>query len=206
VIWDRILSLFQAAQPTSTGPRPCPQPEALARMLSLVGARFPYALGTGDSTGATTRDGLNGFDCWGAAFNYAYGVPRHRPGFNRGPWATVSDDTNCNSGIEDAEHKQDLFVPVEESDERPGDLLAYPTIRLRRIPPIAPFIGHVQMIVEVPAGWRRSMGFSLLKVVHCHGPNGRVPGVTLGRGDACDRHDERWSRPEHRTRVIRPKP
>lgn len=189
-------------------PRPRFRPDAaLERMLALVGKPIPYVLGTGDDTGPTGRNGMIGFDCFGAAFNYAYGVPRHRPGFNRGKWATVSDDLNCNSAIEDSEHKRELFTPVADGDEKPGDLILYPTIYIKRLlRPTLKFIGHVQMIVSIPPGWHRSHGFALLKVVHCHGPTGRVPGVTIGRGDACDRHDEQWGKPEHRTRIIRPIP
>lgn len=187
--------------------RPISQGEALERMLGLVGKPIPYQLGTGNHNGPTRRDGRLGFDCFGAAFNYAYKVPRHRPGFNRGKWATVSDDLNCNSAIEDSEHKQELFVPVVEGDERPGDLFLYPTIYVRRLNlKTLKFIGHVQMATWIPQGWKREHGFSAVKVAHCHGPNGRIPGVTLGYGDACDRHDEQWGKPEHRTRVIRPKP
>lgn len=178
----------------------------LDRMLALVGKPIPYALGTGDHDGPTRRkDGLEGFDCAGAAICYAHQLKRHRPGFNRGRWATVSDDINCNSMIEDAEHKQELFVPIDELDIRPGDLISYPTIRLRRIPPIKPFIGHVLMVVKVPTGWTRAMGFAALKTVHCHGPDRRVPGVTMGTGSSCDMHDERWGKPEHQTRIVRRK-
>lgn len=176
-------------------------------MLDLIGDRsLQYILGTGDLEGATVRDGESGMDCAGAAISYAYQIKRHRPGFNKGPWATVSDDINTNSAIEDAEHKRELFVPVADADVRPGDLILYPTIRLRRIPAIKPFIGHVQMVVGVPAGWTRESGFACLSIVHCHGPNGRRPAVTLGTGDACDRHDEQWGNPQHRTRIIRRKP
>jgi hypothetical protein len=169
----------------------------LDRMLALVGRMdIAYLLG-----GTTATE----MDCFQAAVCYAHNINRHRPGFNVGRWATVSDDLNCNSAIEDSEHKQELFVPVADADVRPGDLIAYPTIRLRRIPPIRPFIGHVQKVVRVPPGWTRAMGFGALEIVHCHGPNGRRPAVTLGHGDACDRHDERWGKPQHRTKIIRVK-
>lgn len=181
-------------------PRPLPRDQALARMLSLVGKPIPYYLGTGDATGQTTRrDGKRGMDCAGAAMAYAYGLPRHRPGYNHGSWATVSDDINTNSGIEDAEHARDLWTIAD--DPLPGDLIAYPTIHLAAVP--RPFIGHVQMIVEVPAGWTPAMGWAALKVAHCHGPDGRVPGVTISDGSACDRHDENWHKDEHRTKLLR---
>ena len=178
----------------------------LDRMLALAGKPIPYALGTGDAHGPTRRkDGLEGFDCAGAAICYAHQLKRHRPGFNRGRWATVSDDINCNSMIEDAEHKQELFVPVAEDDVKPGDMIAYPTIYVRRLlRPTLKFIGHVQMVVKAPTGWTRDgMGFTALSVVHCHGPDRRIPGVTLGDGLACDMHDERWGKPQHQTRIVR---
>jgi hypothetical protein len=181
----------------------------LDRMLALVGKPIPYMLGTGDADGPTARDGVVGFDCAGAAICYAHQLKRHRPGFNRGRWATVSDDINCNSMIEDAEHKQELFVPVDENDVQPGDLIAYPTIYVRRVlRKTLKFIGHVQMVVRTPPWpWSRTRhGFAGLDVVHCHGPNGRVPGVTLSAGDACDRHDEQWGKPQHQTRIVRRKP
>jgi hypothetical protein len=175
----------------------------LDRMLALVGKPIPYALGTGDAEGPTTRkDGLTGFDCAGAAISYAHGLKRHRPGFNRGKWATVSDDINTNSAIEDAEHARELFVPVDELDVRPGDLILYPTIYVKRpLQKPLPFIGHVQMVASAPRGWTREMGFVALDVVHCHGPDRRIPGVTRGDGLACDMHDERFAK--NPTRIIR---
>lgn len=164
-------------------------------MLSFVGRKdIEYKLG---GTSATQKD------CFQAAVCDAYGLKRHRPGFNRGNWATVTDDLNCNSAIEDAEHKRELFEPIDEALIEPGDLIMYPTIRLRRIPPVKPFIGHVQMVLGVPPGWRRKDGFAALAIAHCHGPNGRRPAVTVGSGYACDRHDEQWAK--WPTRLIRVK-
>lgn len=179
----------------------------LQRMLALIGDRsLQYILGTGDREGATKRDGDLGMDCAGAAINYAHEIKRHRPGFNRGRWATVSDDINTNSAIEDSEHNQELFVPVDDAHIQPGDLIAYPTIYVRRLSlKTLKFIGHVQMVVAVPEGWTRENGFACLSIVHCHGPNKRRPAVTLSTGDACDRHDEQWGKPQHRTKIIRVK-
>lgn len=178
--------------------------DALNRMLALVGDRsVQYILGTGDAHGNTKRDDQWGMDCAGAAICYAHDLKRHRPGFNRGKWATVSDDINCNSAIEDSEHNQELFVPVAEAEVRPGDLILYPTIHVRKLIKVLKFIGHAQMVAAVPKGWTRKDGFGELAIVHCHGPNGRRPGVSRGFGDACDRHDEQWGKPEHQTRIIR---
>lgn len=186
-------------------PRPLyTREQALARMLAMVGQSIPYYLGTGDADGPTTRrDGKRGRDCAGAALCEAFGIPRHRPGFNRGRWATVSDDINTNSAIEDSEHARDLWEPVT-GDALPGDVVAYPTIYVRKLTgKLLRFIGHVQMIVKVPTGWTPAHGFASLQVVHCHGPDGRVPGVTISDGGACDRHDEQWGKPQHRTKVLR---
>jgi hypothetical protein len=207
-------------------PRPLPGADALKRMLSLVGDQHCYVLGTGDYRPGfipdvpwTTRaeDGRVGSDCAGAAMSWAFKIPRHRPGLNHGSWATVSDDLNTNSGIEDAEHEQDLFRLVDPATEQllPGDLLAYPTIQLRdqsgdwmRWPngSIRQWIGHVQMIVAVPPGWTTAQGWSPLKVVDCHGGDGRSPAITLLTAYAMDNHDHTWPLPEHRTRVLRSVP
>jgi hypothetical protein len=170
------------------------RPEALARMQALVGRTdIEYILG-----GVT----MTQMDCFGAAVCYAYGIKRHEPGANRGPWATVSDDWNCNSAIEDSEHRQQRFIPVAADDIEPGDLIMYPTIHLPGHP--LPWIGHVQMVEHVPAGWTLASGYCALEIIHCHGPNGRRPAVTRGNGYACDRHDEQWGgEPLRRTRLIR---
>lgn len=202
-VWAKLTAKPAPTSRPNTGPRPCSREEALARMLELVGQSFPYVLGTGDIEGQTTRkDGKRGLDCAGAAQCYAYKVKRHRKGYNKGPWASVTDDVNTNSGIEDAEHGQELWRIVGEGEEvLPGDLIAYPTIYVKGVK--EPFIGHVQMVVRVPVGWKRSDGYSKLTVAHCHGPTGRSPAVTLDSGAACDRHDAKWPRAEHRTKVLR---
>ena len=185
----------------NTGPRPCSREEALQRMLSLVGQDFPYVLGTGDITGQTTRsDGKTGMDCAGAAQCYAYKVKRHRPGYNRGKWATVTDDVNTNSGIEDGEHGQEIWRVINPEFILPGDLMAYPTIHLAGH---EPFIGHVQMAVRIPRGWKPADGYAAITVAHCHGPTDRRPAVTIDSGAAMDRHDVKWSKQEHRVRVLR---
>lgn len=169
--------------------------DALHKMQSFIGRKdIAYHLG-----GTTDTEK----DCFQAAVCDAYGLVRHRPGFNHGPWATVSDDLNCNSAIEDSEHRQELFVPVSEDELNIGDLIMYSTIRLPHHP--LPFIGHVQMVVRKPPGWTRKTGFSALDIVHCHGPEGRRPAVTIGRGDACDHHDQQWNQPQWLTRMVRVK-
>lgn len=160
--------------------------------------RGVYKLGTGDidSQGEEPRD------CFGFAVCEVYGLKRHRPRFNRGPWATVSDDLNCNSAIEDALHARELFEIALRPE--PGVLLAYPTIRLTGHP--RPWIGHILIVVSVvrclewdPA----NPDYSLLDTVDCHGPDGRRPGITAGTGAACNLHDHDWPKAEHRTRMLR---
>lgn len=183
----------------STGPRPLYDARrAVIRARSMVG-RGVYKLGTGD----IDSDGDDARDCFGFAVCELYGIKRHRPGFNRGAWATVSDDLNCNSALEDAEHAGELFEIVQWPE--PGVLLAYPTIRLMGH---APFIGHIGIVVSVRGAlewdaWRPD--YALLDVVDCHGPNGRKPGVVLGNGTVWNRHDELWPKREHRTRMLRVK-
>lgn len=183
--------------------------ESVSRALSMVGVKMPYVLGTGDwrpvgPTGAdvpwTANGGATGSDCAGFAISWCHQLKRHRPGFNRGSWSTVEDDLNCNSAIEDAEHKRELFVRAEAP--QPGDLVAYPTIRLGG----KVFIGHVCIVVNVSrvAEWDPKFpDYSLLDVAHCHGPHGRIPAVTMADGAIWNRHDEQWPNAWHRSKVIR---
>lgn len=183
-----------------SGPRPLYANDmAVRHALSMVG-RGVYQLGSGD-IGSNNDDPR---DCFGFAYNECYGVPRHRPGFNRGPWATVEDDLNCNSAIEDADHHGELFERVQTP--APGILLAYPTIYLHGHPP---FIGHIGIIVGVSRclEWDHDQPrYSLLDVVQCHGPNGLKPGIVKTDGSVWDHHDSLWPKPEHRSALIRALP
>lgn len=178
--------------------------KAVEIALSLVNTGV-YKLGTGDND--TPKGGES--DCAGFAINRCYNLRRHRPGFNVGPWASVSDDLNCNSAIEDAHHKQELFVPVPLSDvPRLGDLLTYPTFRIKNAlgATVGPFIGHIAIVVAVPAEW--SWGASKwadLTVVQCCGPDGRRPGIVKSSAMHWDAHDKTWPKPEHRSQLIRVK-
>ena len=149
--------------------------EAVARAQGAVG-QGTYRLGGSQDhlkvMGLTTE-----FDCVGFACCWAYGLPRHQPGFNRGAWSTVEDDINSNSMAEDAIHRADLFQFVasfvdhahDADDARPGDLLVYPTTRRMGI-------GHAAIIVT-PAARLQD-----LRIVQCVGPNGRRPAIL--RSDA----------------------
>ena len=180
-----------------------------------------YLLGTGDYVGShdgmdepwTLRDGQYGSDCAGFAICFAWKLVRHRPGFNSGPWASVSDDINCDSALEDADHKQELFRPVDFAREsaQPGDLVIWPTIQIPASAPphqVLSFMGHVGLIEAVPATWvpeYMGVGFKALTVLQCHGGNGRTPGVVRTDGSYWATHTATWPRPEHRARVIRVK-
>ena len=222
---------------TARLPRPCSPTDALARLDSIVGIAVPYYLGTGDFDPAspnmpwsTRKDGKKGSDCR-VACCFAYEIPAHRRGYNgdyadqtgkivHAPWATVSDDVNYNSLIEDAEHEQDLCVIVAD-DLQVGDILCYPTIQLRthdasgvegdwlRNPDgsIKTWIGHGMMLAQVPPiGWTRASGWSALQVLQCHGPDGRTPAVVATDAHALDIHDATWPLPQHCTKVVRMKP
>lgn len=168
---------------------------AVALATARQGVRTSqYYFGTGDFN---TGFGGN-FDCFGFAFCKCYGVKRHRPGFNVGPWATVSDDLNCNSAIEDAQHKRELFEEVRNlSQVLPGDLIAYPTFYQDD----HPHIGHIAIVDAVTPNPQH---YSDLMVIQCCGPNGRKPGILRTNGSHWDQYDFSV-KPEHRTHILRPK-
>ena len=185
------------------------------RARSLVGKGGQYILGTGDYLGDNLPPwtkyykktspwyGKPGSDCAGFAICWAWKLRRHRPGFNVGSWATVSDDINCNSALEDGLHKQELFVTLPEGAcVQPGDLLVYPTIYLPKVK--NPFIGHVGLVEVVPIGFKYG-DWSALSIIQCHGPNGRGPAVRRTDGTVWEEHDDKWGKLEHRSRVVRPK-
>lgn len=195
-------------------PRPCTAASAVARARELLSApalgnaTHSYQLGTGDFAPhdpdvpwTSSRGGPLGSDCAGLIV-WAYELPRHRPGFNTGAWATVSDDLNSNSMIEDADHAQDLFRRV--SLPQPGDVLAYPTIRLPGKQ--APWIGHVALVVgtDRAGNWDpNAPQYHLLDIVQVCGPNGRTPAAIATDGAVFDRHSVIWPKPEHRTVMLR---
>ena len=186
---------------TPTGPRPLySAAQAVAQARALVG-RGVYQLGTGDME--SSRDDPR--DCFGFAVCELYGIKRHRQGFNKGPWATVEDDLNCNSAIEDAGHAGELFERV--SRPTAGVLIAYPTIYLPNHPD--PFIGHIGIVVGISRvfEWDPTYpNYAALDVVQCHGPKGRRPGIVGSDGAIWDHHDSLWPKPEHRTVMLRVKP
>lgn len=179
--------------------RPCSVAEALTRMRAMVGVDVPYQLGPRDCAGTVCE---------------AYKLTRHRPGYARGPlpagwerFADVVDDINTSSMIKDALIRRELFrflasnEPLEE-----GDLLAYPTIRLTDAQMQRhEWIGHVQM-VEHGNGATAGGPYSMVQIIHCHGPNGRRPAVTRGNAHVMDLHNERWQKPWSKAWALRTVP
>lgn len=198
-------------------PRPCAAVDAIARAQELLelaelgNTTHPYWLGTGDFVVEgrgpwTTNNGGTGCDCHGLIC-YAFKTRRHRPGHNAGPWSTVVDWQNCDSAIEDAEHEQDLWIPVPESDvPRPGDIAAWPSIYVvgKRVR-----IGHV-MIIESTARlveWDWSApSWELLDGIHVCGPNGRRPAAVRTTGAMWagrERPPGLAADPRYRSRILR---
>lgn len=188
--------------------------EAVERAASLVD-QGEYILGTGnyrpsqDADGNavdlpfTQREGAgpSGCDCAGFAVCWCYKVIRHQPGFNAGAWATVSDDINVDSVIEDARHDQALGTVITTPVE--GAWLLYPTIRDPRNP--QPFIGHVAIIESVPAEFDPdSPDYRTLTVIQCRGPNGQKPAIIRSDGSFWWNHDQLWPKPQHRSVMVLP--
>jgi hypothetical protein len=181
--------------------------EAAARAIAMVGKLYPYVLGTGNKLGPSKRrrdDGTwspLGFDCWGFV-SLCYDIERHRPGYNKQPKATVSDDVNCDSAIEQAEHvgATDRLWKVVATP-RIGDLLVMPSIRDARGKRIR--IGHVWLVVGVPAEWDEARPqYDLLDTVQCQAST--KPAIKRGPGPRSDAStfrgltDEAW-----RVRLLR---
>jgi len=192
---------------------PCSAAEAVSRAHVLLAERSgQYVLGTGDYKPRpnydrpwTENSGLTGSDCAGFAISWCYCLRRHRQGFNKGPWATVADDLNCNSALEDAAHKRELF---EFSDRPiPGDLVMYPTFSLKgQDGQLHRFIGHVGLVsgVQRVLEWDPAQPqYSLLDIIHCCGPNGRKPAVVATDGHIWQHHDTIWPKPQHRSYLVR---
>ena len=151
-----------------TQPRPCLPAEAVRRALSVVG-QGSYVLGQGGYDPLVPTKPWTGAgefaDCSGFAASWCYRLPRDRPGFNHGPWATVADCLNTDSIVEDAEHHNELFVAVGEP--QPGDLIVNPGVRLPGQAKRAR-IGHVGLVVELRAPWNaRAPDYTQLGVVQC---------------------------------------
>ena len=183
---------------------------AVSYALSLVG-KGTYHLGARDADAANLV-----FDCTSFCMRYCYGIAGHRPGYNRGwgvDWctgqtATVEDDLNSNSAIEDALHARDLFEVVM-GPPLPGDIMAYPTIRIPG-QTAGPWIGHAAICVDVSRArhnWDpHRPAFGLLDMVECHGPNGLTPAIRRTTGAVFDRHSVTWPKAYHRSWLLRVRP
>lgn len=186
----------------------CSAEEARERALALVGSPLGlYVYGTGSYHPGAEHDTPSGnerweTDCAGFALSWAWKLDRHRPGFNAGPWASVSDDINCNSALEDAAHRSDVFThPAPGAlDPRPGDVLVYPTFRAWG----AVHIGHCALVLEVESDFRAGR-WDRLVVAQAHGPTGFSPGVVRTDGSVFLRHDWHWPRLDQRTKLLRPR-
>ncbi len=185
----------------AVNPRPLRDASAALTVARAHVGKGTYKLGTGDIN--TPDDGE--FDCAGFVSNKCYGIPRHRKGFNVGSWASVSDDLNSNSAIEDSDHARDIYQRA--SIPAPGVLLVYPTIRIKTADGKQHvFVGHEAMIEDVSRVLEWDPKFpdwSLLTIIQCIGPNGRHPGIVRSDGSHFNHHDAQWPKPEHRTCMLR---
>lgn len=176
--------------------------EASVRALAMVGTLWPYVLGGGNHKGPTKVRLANGtmsalgYDCWGFAWSHCYEEPRTVAGFNKGPWATVTDAINCDSAIEEAEHVGKTFQVVDAPHV--GDLLVMPSIRDKNGKRIR--IGHVWIVTGVPAEAPATL--AEYETVQCQASS--KPAIKLGPGPKSDARtfkgltDEDW-----RIRVLR---
>lgn len=213
---------------------PCGPARAVDRAMRFVKRGGQYVFGTGNVhaeavagssldvpwTAKEVDDGhggkktVVGVDCAGLVC-FSYELTRHRPGFNARRNATIVDDINVDSLLEDAEPvlgRGELTERIELPEL--GALVAYPSVRItndegetRRIP------GHVGIIVGVFGGitlpgladeWDpMHPDYRRLKVAHACGPNFRKPGIVVTDGTTWMRHDELWPKPQHKTRILR---
>jgi len=193
----------------SDGVIPCSPEEAVARMLSAENNGGQYLLGTGDYVSSapdvpwTTRNGELGSDCAGAAICFAYRLRRHRPGFNHQPQATVADDLNVDSIVEDADPRRGGRLELGElvTIPAPGILLITPTIRL----PDKNFtmMGHVRLILDATRWNPAAPKWADVVYLECRGPQHHKPGVTRNSGDGVDQHDATWEKWNHRAAMVR---
>jgi len=202
--------------------------EVVKRLLSVVGQgvyhlQYPngdYNLLKNDAP--WSHQATDQCDCWGL-IAWANKQPRHQPGYNRGSlsrsfpgWPTVVDDVNTDSALEDAARLEPvLWQIVPAGLERAGDVVVYHTIFVNRNPRnehcnvegVGTLLkwGHVAGLVFVgPTGWKDPE----TRLVQCHGPNGRRPGVVNTNNGIFLNHEITWNRDGHRpdlgVHVLRP--
>ncbi|MBA3841159.1 MAG: hypothetical protein H0X39_00810 [Actinobacteria bacterium] len=190
------------------GDTPCSAEEAVTRMLSVEGNGGQYLLGTGTydprhpGVPWTFRDGKWGSDCAGAIC-FAYRIRRSRCGFNDQSQATVCDDLNVDSLLEDADPRRGGHLELGElaTIPAPGILLITPTIRI----PEKQFymMGHVRLIIDATKWNPAAPKWADVIYLECHGPNGHRPGVTRNHGASVDQHDAVWPKWNHRAAMVR---
>jgi hypothetical protein len=149
-----------------------------------------------------------GSDCAKFAICFAFKLEAYRPGFGKGPGAHVTDYINSDSALYDGLHNHELFEMVE-GPPLPADLLIFPSVFDKAGKRIG--IGHVMMVTGNRAlEWDTKVlprPWNLVDIVQCRGPNGNRPGVVVGDGSGCARHDAKWIRvPSMWTQVVRMRP
>lgn len=192
----------------STGARPkYSATEALERCGKLIGCGT-YKLGALDSD----ADNLV-FDCFSFAVRYAFGLDGHRPGFNRdwkvdwmtGATATVVDDLNSNSAVENALFGDRELFEVVVGPPRLGDIIAAPTIHLVGHP--EPWIGHAVIVSGIGRGngvWDpQAPTYAMLDIIECRGPNERNPAIRQTNGTWFDERRGTWPKVIHRPWLLR---
>jgi hypothetical protein len=179
---------------------PCSPEQAVQRMLDLETSRKGcYVWGAGhfdpdhpEMLGMTTVKGMTGWDCAGAAVSHAFELFRHRPGFNAQPQATVSDDLNVDSILEDADPRRGGLLELGElaTIPAPGILLLTPTIRI----PAKNFVdpGHVRLIIDATKWDPSASKWADVTYLECCGGPGRAPGVIRNTGESVDKWDSVW--------------
>jgi hypothetical protein len=194
---------------------PCGEAEAVQRMLELEASRRgQYAWGTGNYDpkhpelfGMTTNHDLQGWDCAGAAVCHSFRLFRHRPGFNRQPHATIEDDINVDSILEDADPERGGRCELGElvTIPAPGILLLTPSIHLEANEHHGKFDepGHVRLIIDATRWNPAAPRWADVIYLECHGPNKHTPGVTRSTGESVDRWDAKWPKPMHRAAMVR---
>lgn len=188
---------------------PCTADEAVKRGLdAFIRGGGIYWLGAGNFNPAApdypfTATKIDWASDCRFACCFCWKLEAHQPGYNHGAWATVSDDLNYNSLLEDGEHARELCEVVDDTTEhpKPGDIIAYPTIELQG----HTFIGHGALVIAVPTDYRPDEGFHRLTILQVCGPNGRGPAILKTDGTVFDHHTATWPKPEHRTRLVRMK-
>lgn len=180
---------------------PCTALEAVNRAINTTSTGTgQYILGQGDyNAGTCITCGHNnqdvpwtgpgrGSDCAGFAIAFCWKIPRHRPGYNRGPWSSVTDWVNVNSLMEDAIHTQELTqAGYFDTSPEPGDLVCYPSFEYAD----KQFIGHVGIVTYVTSDYKKGL-YSLLRIAQCHGPTGFKPGAVITTGDVFQHHNTTW--------------